>query len=83
MRNNLVTVLHCAECGKHLELAHEGDKPAKQDCSTLEMEPRMPTGSEMLASRISVKPCRHCMERITGPAVRLKNALDELKAVSA
>jgi len=83
MRNNLVTILHCADCGKPLELAYEKDGPARPDTSSLKMSPCLPTGGEMLPNRISVKPCRYCKERITGPAVRLKQAIADLGELDA
>jgi len=82
MRTNLILHLHCSECGTRLRLCYknEAQKPPKES-GYMEAD-KEPTGAECFyPGSISVEPCRKCIEKYTGPARRLVDALDGLRSV--
>lgn len=74
MRNQLITTIHCAECGSALDIATSHNKPAKPDTSGL----HRPTGAAYLGNEISVKPCRKCKENYSKPALLIRDAVKAL-----
>lgn len=85
MRTNLIMHFHCSECGKQLDLAYENEaevKPGSVD--NLHQKPPEPTGAKILYTpQISIRPCRNCIEKHTGPAKRLAEALSDFKAMES
>ena len=76
MRTNLITHLHCSNCGRVLNVEYDKeDSPRKIEA----MESDEPTGAACRHNRILVEPCRYCIEAATGPAKQLASAI---KAIS-
>ena len=73
--------MHCAECGSVLTLAYEADVAAKAEAyGTYGSEhDREPTGAAVrYVPPIFVVPCKVCIEKHTGPAKRMAEALKQL-----
>lgn len=81
MRNNLVMQFNCAECGNVLDLVLGRDEQVRsKECLAMDAVPKLPTGCELRAvPPVQIKPCRHCIEKYTGPAKKLMDAINELK----
>lgn len=79
MRAHLITHLHCANCGSILEAVFPDDAapPHKQ------LMPNEPTGALCYHQRVSVRPCKSCIEKAVGPARKLAQAISELGAINA
>lgn len=70
IRTNLVTHLHCCECGAELRLATERPAGLVAQEST-----RYDTGAACLTNKVWVYPCRNCIDIKTGPALQLTEAI--------
>ena len=78
MRRNLILHFHCSECGRRLELTTQGERTA-EPVGADKKEDDEPTGADCFYPPvISVRPCRYCIEKHTGPAEQLLKALKEL-----
>jgi hypothetical protein len=80
MRNNLIIQLYCAECGKVVNMDYdtENDLPP-QKADSLSENPKSPTGAACLhMPGIYVHPCKHCIQKYTGPAKQLAESLRSL-----
>ena len=81
MRTNLIMHFHCSECGRQLNIANERERkvePKYEGC--FHQNPEEPTGAAChYTPKISVEPCRNCIEKYTGPARKLAEALSEFK----
>ena len=79
MRKNLLMHFHCSECGGILDIALDSDRTEPKDLY-VEGEP---TGAMCYhAPRISVEPCKGCIEKYTKPAkamVQAVKAMQEIK----
>ena len=78
MRTNLIMHFHCSECGKILNVcyAKEAKKPVYNSSNT----EKDPTGALcMYPEKISVEPCKACIDTYTIPAKKLMDALEDLK----
>lgn len=81
MRTNLVLKFHCSNCGKVLNIVTDYEKKnlPKPEESCLRDEPRMPTGALMhIPDAIYIEPCTYCIDKETGPAKKLREALSEM-----
>ena len=78
MRNNLVTIFHCADCGAALELSGELEAE-KPKLGSLNMNPPLETGAAIRVNRISIEPCRKCKEEYTRPAFALAGLLKDIE----
>jgi len=80
MRTNLIMHFHCAECGKQL---HIDDKPKMEPKYHYDdfpsQKPKEPTGAAChYTPKISVKPCSNCIEKYTGPAKKIVDAISAM-----
>lgn len=78
MRNNLMMHFHCAECGDILDIA------LNEERSTLKNEfvSGEPTGAACYhVPRISVKPCKRCIEKYTAPAEAMVRAVKAMQDI--
>lgn len=73
MRTNLITTFHCFDCGKKLEVDYGEGVKTESPYSQGD-----PTGAAVMYSKVVVKPCRSCIEKHTGPARKLAEAIKEL-----
>jgi len=80
MRNNLVTIFHCAECGTALTIADAG-AAIKPDVSTLCMNPKLDTGADIHVTRLSILPCYKCKDKYSRPARAIADAIKQLGAL--
>ena len=80
MRNNLVTIFHCAECGHALSIADYG-AAIKPDTSSIGMEPKLDTGALIHVTRISILPCYKCKDKYSRPARAIADAIKQLGAL--
>lgn len=77
-QNQLVTTFHCADCGHPVTLVH------KISCAEANLTPIANTLMAIskpeytLYNQISIKPCKPCMEKVTGPAQAIAQALKTL-----
>jgi len=81
MRTNLVMKFHCSNCGNCLNIVTDYEKKElpKPKEDYLRHEPKMPSGAFMHEpSTIYIEPCRMCIERETGPAKKLREAILEM-----
>lgn len=75
MRTNLITHFHCSECGHILNVEYDKeDGPPKIE----ELDKELPTGAACRHNRILVVPCKHCINKVTGPARKLAEAIKEM-----
>lgn len=75
MRQNLIFHLHCSECGSILNMRTYNEKRTEPHDLIIDGEP---TGAACNYSRISVEPCRQCIEKHTRPAKQLSSAIEAL-----
>lgn len=79
MRTNLIMHFHCAECGYQLKLQTENEgakKPEYHKDDFASQNPKEPTGASCYHTpKISIEPCKKCIEKYTGPAKKLTEAL--------
>jgi hypothetical protein len=71
---------HCSDCGSVLNLKYEGPDTAKpkEYLATPDTD-KEPTGALVrYVSPVFIEPCRFCIERQTGPAKRMVEALKDL-----
>ena len=82
MRTNLIMHFHCSECGKQLNIVNDQEgakKPKYHDDDFRSQEPKEPTGAAChYTPKISVEPCRNCIEKYTGPAKKLVDAINAI-----
>ena len=82
MRTNLIMHFHCSECGKQLKLKQENEgakKPAYRYDDSDQDEPKEPTGAACYYTpTLSIEPCKFCIEKYTGPAKKIVEALNSL-----
>jgi len=79
MRNNLVTVFHCSQCGKPLTIADKSEEPSRE-YETARMDPPLPTGAAMSVNRINLHPCQPCIDKWIIPARAIANAIKDLNS---
>jgi len=81
-RNNLITHFHCVECGNQLNMSYDCDNEVKLiNKPHDEQTEREPSGGFCMYNRIKIWPCRSCIEKYTGPANKLLQALKEIKGL--
>jgi hypothetical protein len=80
MRTNLIMHFHCSECGNQLKLKNESEgakKPVYHDDTYRTQEPKEPTGAACYYTpKISIEPCKRCIEKYTKPAKQLVDAIN-------
>lgn len=74
IRHMLISTFHCAVCGEQLNVSYRPDKSPKEGSSE-----GQPTGAAMLQQRISIWPCRKCMQ----PAKDAAQAITTLMSLGA
>lgn len=83
MRTNLVMRFNCSECGNQLilRLPEESAEPIELPLRC--ENPPKPVGANKLnAGLIMIKPCAHCIEKYTGPAKKLAEAIKTIQQTS-
>ena len=78
MRNNLVVKFRCSECGSILNLLYQAEVRTKDHggLKPTVLSPPDPTGAAKVEiPAIYIAPCGHCIEKYTGPAKMLSDAL--------
>jgi hypothetical protein len=81
IRTNLILTFHCGECGKRLCVSNEEERTVDPDGLEFYRDnkkevPKLPTGAACLYTEgISIEPCRNCIEKYTGPAEKLVEAI--------
>lgn len=74
VRDSLIMRFNCASCGKRLNLSYPKDD--------FEMDSRYspgdPTGAKVCYNIQLVEPCIGCVDKLRGPAERLKQALTDI-----
>lgn len=79
MRTNLILHLHCAECGARLKLCYPKERNADPVEPGYGEADNEPTGAAcFFPDKISVQPCEKCIEKYTGPARQLADALKRM-----
>ena len=79
MRNNLITRLMCDECGLLLNLVLDQDVKSDHPIEHQSPQPPEPTGAACYhTSTVYVEPCKRCIQKHTGPAKQLAEAISAL-----
>ena len=85
MRTNLIMHFNCSECGSLLNLRYEyeeKDNKKEKPSSLNSLHTDEPTGGVVrYVPAVSVDPCRHCIGKYVGPALKLAEAITGLKEV--
>lgn len=76
-RNHLITRLYCFDCGNQLDLTYDDRK--KKDAPFDQGENDEPSGGYKMVNKITVHPCRHCIDKYTAPAKALVNAVKQIQ----
>ena len=71
IRENLITVFVCSECGGNLTLSY--DDPPKKNRRITEGEP---TGAAMRKSVIAINPCEQCKQPVNNIKSAVKTLID-------
>ena len=82
MRTNLIMHFHCSECGAQLRIAEskEGVEP-KRDSFLQIQEPKEPTGAAChYTPSVRIVPCWACIDKYTGPAKKLTEAIAAMQS---
>jgi hypothetical protein len=74
MDNYLVMHLFCSECGNRLNFQPAGKKKVKNIDVYERSEPVHIVRRDM---DVQVQPCRHCIDRLTGPALKILEGISE------
>jgi hypothetical protein len=84
MRTNLIMHFHCAECGSVLNLREPSEEKVPNERYESGVwagrgHDKEPTGAAVrYVEAVQVEPCRVCIDRYTGPAKRLAEAMQQL-----
>lgn len=61
-----------------LNIANENERKAEPEREGYTLaKPKAPTGAACYSTKISVEPCRSCIDKYAGPARKLAEALRE------
>jgi len=84
MRTNLIMHFHCSECGHQLNISYPNDakSEAKEEPYGFTQKPEEPSGAYAFNTpKISIDPCRSCIEKYTVPAKKLTDAIKTLTKI--
>lgn len=80
-RTNLIMHFHCSECGNQLTIDYPKEaKTPPVDNWGAPQTPKEDTGAACFYTpKISIAPCRHCIEKHTAPARKLVEAVRDMQ----
>jgi len=79
MRNVILTILHCSDCGEPLDIQYKEEQVTTVNISGTYQENKGGLcESDLFRTRISVAPCSPCMDKYIGPGKKLAEAIKVL-----